>query len=374
MSTSTAADALAQTNPSWLAHLLIDHPWPFPSPLPPYSTTIIVSCIALRFLITVPVSVWARRREAKLKEKAMPMLMHFRDKARLEVVPGCRKEGYSHEQYLTFVKERISAESKRLINVFNCHPLPTVLVPILVQFPLFLTLVYITRSATMSPTPLLYEHLPSFLGATPLVEPDSTGTLPIAVGLTLFANVEIMRLARKERDALNPFHVEKPNLVETIKVPKKGGVEGETEEIERLTKKGWTDQLWSNVMRAGALALVPISIFAPVAMQVYFLTTYLFTISQTLIFQRIDRARLLRIRAILEASRQPSGTGSTSVSTKLIPSFVKSDDAKSFDPKTYEHVSLTVPPLPEGTPKTIFKSAKEEQPPAVRRSNKSRYS
>lgn len=97
----------AESIGSVAAHLLLDHPWPFLSPLPPYMTTIVLATIFLRLAVTLPVTLWARRREIRLKEIALPELTTFRNEAREGLVDGCRREGYSHDQYNALLKDRV---------------------------------------------------------------------------------------------------------------------------------------------------------------------------------------------------------------------------------------------------------------------------
>jgi hypothetical protein len=105
---AAAAAASGDSIGSFAAHLLLDHPWPFYSPLPPYMTTIVLTAVVLRLAITLPVTLWARRREIRLKEVAVPELTQFQNEAREGLVDGCRREGYSREQYKKLLAERVS--------------------------------------------------------------------------------------------------------------------------------------------------------------------------------------------------------------------------------------------------------------------------
>lgn len=90
---------------SAFAHVLIDHPFPV-GPYP-YLTTIVLSTLALRLAFTLPATIWAHRRETRMKEVALPELMVFKNECKEGLVDGCRREGYSHEAYSKLLTERV---------------------------------------------------------------------------------------------------------------------------------------------------------------------------------------------------------------------------------------------------------------------------
>ena len=77
------------------------------SPLPSYGLTIIVLALLLRSTITLPVTLWQRRRYARLKELAEPQVQQFNQKIATELVGECRRRGLSHEAYRSMVKEKV---------------------------------------------------------------------------------------------------------------------------------------------------------------------------------------------------------------------------------------------------------------------------
>jgi hypothetical protein len=202
---------------------------------------------------------------------------------------------------------------------------------------------------------------------TPLLQPDTTGALPIAVGLLLWLNTDLASRARAKKDELYPYEtgLERKPLVETLEIPDgKGGFVAT--EVE--TKAGWLDRWKNNIFKSFGISFAAISIFAPSVsrqlaigasfskppptdilsshwrpnlaapqcMQVYFITTYGFTLLQTFFINRADTARLTALRAHL-AEHPPAAYG---IRTADLPK------------------SMTdVPPLPIGSTKQEFDQA-----------------
>lgn len=139
--------------------------------------------------------------------------------------------------------------------------MPTILVPLLTQFPIFIGLVYILRAASTSVTsPLAHELLP--LLGTPLLEPDTTGVLPIAVGLLMWSNTELLARGRTNKDELYPFEssAAREPLSESVELPDgKGGYV--MTEVE--TRAGWLDRWKGNILKGFGITFTAISIFAP---------------------------------------------------------------------------------------------------------------
>jgi inner membrane protein COX18 len=95
------------------------------------------------------------------------------------------------------------ARRKELFATHRCRPWITMLVPPLTQLPLFVgSSMFLSR---LSQPPTVFDS-ESFLTLTSLSHADPTTTLPIALGIITFANVESSRWfiseATKEREVL----------------------------------------------------------------------------------------------------------------------------------------------------------------------------
>ncbi|KAI9466898.1 60Kd inner membrane protein-domain-containing protein [Lactarius psammicola] len=187
---------------------------PWPSSLPPYSSTIILLTVASRLALTVPFSVWAKRRQWRAEELVMPALQEGRPLVEKQVLHEMRVEqarGTKEElrkMYSERVKKDMIARRNELFASHRCRPWVTMLVPPLTQLPLFVgSSMFLSR---LSQPPTVFDS-ESFLTLTSLSHADPTATLPIALGIITLANVESSRWfiseAAKERDKLEQKRV-----------------------------------------------------------------------------------------------------------------------------------------------------------------------
>jgi len=84
-------------------------------------------------------------------------------------------------------KKAIRKKKEQLFQRHRCSPIPTMLVPFLAQAPLFIIVSLVMRDACIAPSPLDMEAI---FTLSSLSRPDSTGALPIIVGLLSLANVD----------------------------------------------------------------------------------------------------------------------------------------------------------------------------------------
>ena len=83
-----------------------------------------------------------------------------------------------------------NARRKELLAQNNASPLPTIIMPIVTQLPLFVGTSMVLSRASAMPTVLDSE---SFFTLTSLAHADSTMTLPILLGVITLANAESAR-------------------------------------------------------------------------------------------------------------------------------------------------------------------------------------
>ncbi|EIN10436.1 hypothetical protein PUNSTDRAFT_132531 [Punctularia strigosozonata HHB-11173 SS5] len=181
---------------------------PLPPEWPPYSSTIIAVTLVSRLLFTLPVSIWAKKRDWRLEEEVMPELKKAQAVASKVVYSqmSAAKEAGTKEQLKKTHAERVRKLVKRtrdeLLRKHRCTTLPTVLIPAITQIPIFVGLSVVFNRACQRPTPLDSE---SFGTLTSLVHTDPTMTFPIILGLLTLANVESAKWnlspERREREA-----------------------------------------------------------------------------------------------------------------------------------------------------------------------------
>ncbi|KAI5124938.1 hypothetical protein M0805_007365 [Coniferiporia weirii] len=167
---------------------------PWPASLPPYASTIVLTTVLSRLVFTLPFSIWAKKRQWRLEEKALPELKTYRKDAAIRIAQemkfaGIDKHGLEHfrKVHLERLKRAVDTRRQELFAVHSCAPMLTMLVPAVTQLPLFVISTAVFSSLAMRPTPIDDEI---FLTLTSLARPDPTGVLPISLGLVTLANVE----------------------------------------------------------------------------------------------------------------------------------------------------------------------------------------
>jgi len=169
---------------------------PIPPSLPPYSTTIILVTVVTRLAITVPFSVWAKKRAWKAENIVAPQLQQGVSQIHKTVLQDMKSDGFRGERDAVIAEssKRVKAEMKtrraELFALHRCSPIPTLLAPAVSQLPLFVGLSMMMSRASQAPTVFDSE---SFMTLTSLAHPDPTVTLPIVLGLITLANVESSR-------------------------------------------------------------------------------------------------------------------------------------------------------------------------------------
>lgn len=185
---------------------------PWPASFPPYSSTIILLTVVSRLALTVPFSVWAKKRQWRVEELVIPRLRETRPLVEKQVVHEMRVEraSGSKEELRRAFSERVQkimlARRKELFAEHRCRPWLTMLIPPLTQLPLFVgSSMFLSR---LSQPPTVFDS-ESFLTLTSLSHADPTVALPIALGLVTLMNVESSSSIRwfasaeaRERDEL----------------------------------------------------------------------------------------------------------------------------------------------------------------------------
>ncbi|TDL29551.1 hypothetical protein BD410DRAFT_779991 [Rickenella mellea] len=167
---------------------------PLPPSFPPYSTTIILTTVLSRVLFTLPVSIWAKKRQWRLETEVLPRLQNFKtdrlSKLRIEAQKLQNPFHSDREEYNKLKAAYLAAiatRRKELCKQYNCSILPTALLPAATQLPVFVGQTLFFGHLCARPTPFDFE---SFLTITSLSHPDPTAALPIALGLVSLANIE----------------------------------------------------------------------------------------------------------------------------------------------------------------------------------------
>ncbi|KAK0539401.1 hypothetical protein OC835_001150 [Tilletia horrida] len=142
-----------------------------PGPLAAYpiTTSLILITCTLRTAVTLPAALWQRARSRRMAEDVYPIWEQMKKQLPLQVRDRCRRAGKSYDEFRTELEAEMKKSLRDLLRKHRCTPLPTMLVPLAVQIPLFITLSYLIREACLSPE-FAQELLPwstwSFTGPT----------------------------------------------------------------------------------------------------------------------------------------------------------------------------------------------------------------
>ncbi|KAI0702879.1 60Kd inner membrane protein-domain-containing protein [Cytidiella melzeri] len=268
---------------------------PFPAELPAYSGTIILVTVVSRVL-TVPFSLWAKRRQWKTEEVVLPQLLQERPLVFQRVHAEMKKDGFkgSREEAIKEHAKRaqpiLKARQKELCREHKCTVLPTMLIPPISQLPLFVGISMVLGRASIPPSVLDSE---SFLTLTSLTHGDPTLTLPIMLGVVTFANVDATRFF------VTPERAAQEQRQEELNARKRAA--GETVYQPR--------KIFQNTLRLAAVGRILIAALVPGSIQLYWLTSAVLGLFQTWAIEwwehRRRAARALQRQALSSSPLAP---------------------------------------------------------------------
>ncbi|KAF8341578.1 uncharacterized protein EI90DRAFT_1756570 [Cantharellus anzutake] len=184
---------------------------PLPEFLPPHAAAIIAATIVLRTCVTLPLTIWSRRRVRRFRDEVLPRLkdaklQYAREFRELKKEKNAKLAEELFHDFKSQYQPKLAAYYARLVEYHSCSPLKTLLIPIAMHFPVFIVSSLALREASVPPTPLLYE---TFLSEASLAQSDTFGFFPIAIGVTSLINFEVSRrffFAPPWRTAQNDSH------------------------------------------------------------------------------------------------------------------------------------------------------------------------
>ncbi|KAL9936894.1 hypothetical protein V8E36_004129 [Tilletia maclaganii] len=124
-----------------------------PGPLAAYpiSTTLVLLTITLRTAVTLPAALWQRARTRRMATEVVPVWEQMKKELPLQVRARSRRAGKSYEEFNVELEAEMKKSLRDLLRKHKCTPLPTMLVPLAVQIPLFITLSYLIRESALTP-------------------------------------------------------------------------------------------------------------------------------------------------------------------------------------------------------------------------------
>ncbi|KAL5530693.1 hypothetical protein ACEPAF_6951 [Sanghuangporus sanghuang] len=280
---------------------------PWPVDFPPYASTIILTTVISRILFTLPFSIWAKKRQWRLEEAALPELIAYRKKAAVRIANEMKFAGYAKRGIENFRNEHIKrlqraleTRQNEIFKKHSCSPRLTMLIPAVSQLPLFVFSTAIFSSIATRPTPLDDE---SFLTLTSLARSDPTGTLPVVLGLVTLANVETAGWFVGVERAGRTAAIEARRQEEDTKTREAGGI-----------VKPRTKNVVQSSLRMLSIVRIVVGIMVDGSVLVYWLSSATFGLFQSWAFNWWDarraaqRSRLSTQKASIPKRPLPSST------------------------------------------------------------------
>ncbi|OZJ03257.1 hypothetical protein BZG36_03514 [Bifiguratus adelaidae] len=216
----------------------------------PWWATLVASTVLLRSTLTLPIAIRQQRMLGRWVT-LRPVVQSWGETLKQTMAKSSRSQGASYESYNTQLQKEYRQRVKQLYEDHQCSPVKVFLLP-WVQIPLFVCMSLTIRGMAAWPLPWLSNpNLPvegftsgGWDGFMDLTAVYGMGVLPIAIGLTNLANVELNALFAK-----NP-----------------------------TTRQ----QVLRNIYRMISMAMIPISAGVPMALNVYWLSSSSFSVAQNL--------------------------------------------------------------------------------------------
>lgn len=218
-----------------------------------------VATTAVRLALTTPLAISNRRRLNKQRELA-PLLSASVPviKAQLasQVVAG--KAALTPEQITVLAAKERRKRRVALYREFNCQNWKMLLLPA-VQIPVFVAMSFAVRALVGFDLTAVTEFgnadTSQFWWFRNIVEPDPMGIMPLVLGASSFANVELnaRTVASTNSNTTNPNQTQPPRNATA---------------------------LISNISRAGSLVFTAFSFYAPLALQLYWVSSNVFSLVQ----------------------------------------------------------------------------------------------
>ncbi|XP_046859433.1 cytochrome c oxidase assembly protein COX18, mitochondrial-like [Xenia sp. Carnegie-2017] len=172
----------------------------------PWWSTIVLSCVGLRSLVTLPLGVYQNKLVAKI-ELLQPTLKELSEALKHRVTIECRRKGLPSQQANKLFKKQLRKYKYDLYKTNGCNPIRIYILP-WVQIPLWIILSLALRniSGAFSWNSKVHTQQPCYsdmanegtLWFKDLTVPDSTGVLPVMLGVANLLNTELHTLKKKE--------------------------------------------------------------------------------------------------------------------------------------------------------------------------------
>ncbi|CAH7676646.1 60Kd inner membrane protein-domain-containing protein [Phakopsora pachyrhizi] len=232
----------------------------------PFTASIVILTLSIRTIFTLPISIWSRNRINRLQHSVLPLFKSFESKIlkTLKLSSPSNKSDLGLDQRKA-IKRLLKTEFRRLIAKYNCNPILTSIIPLAIHLPI---LFVSTSTLHQIPSHISESHqlYQEVLLYSSLVEPNLG--LSLITWLTFLINLEINFAFRHLKQS------------------------------QPQSNQGWIQVLKDpNSLRTvsflGGVMMMGLSSTQPSLVLVYWLTSNMFSIAQSLVFNLLDKKSTL---------------------------------------------------------------------------------
>ncbi|KAF8314786.1 hypothetical protein DL93DRAFT_2079974 [Clavulina sp. PMI_390] len=247
---------------------------PLPEALPPYSAAIIATTIVLRSCTTLPLSLWSKHAMRRFRRELQDDLKNEQEKEGRIFKEEMRRKRLpinvaAFEAFKEQAGPKILAFQKKNVTRKLLARAPVMLGPVFINAAALVTFTLTLRHLSVPPTPFSTEVF-SLLSESSLAQTDPFGILPGAIGVVAMFNTELRR-------ALSPRS-------ESSKKPGERSISA----VDRI------GSIIDGVTKLLSVAIVGFAMTNPVAVQIYWFTSFLYTTFENVLTSRLERRHTQR--------------------------------------------------------------------------------
>ncbi|KDN53209.1 hypothetical protein K437DRAFT_253222 [Tilletiaria anomala UBC 951] len=293
----------------------------------PYATSfaIVILTLTLRTTISLPVTFWQRRRSRRMVDHVLPEWQAAKSRLPVEIGKKMARRRASRAEYQLELNKAARETLGSLMKKHRCAPIPTFVVPLIVNIPIFLGISAIIRYGCVPPTPWGNEIAPfpwagpsadsqaSFAASIKilmdrgldaeqismlspkqgltLIERDYTGFGPLAFGMITLLGVELGAWRRRLTDPEQVLHEGAKEHEPKRKTQPRAASPPSPKEDRTVRAKSISmlrQTVISNTLRAASIVFVPIAMQVPSALLVYWLANSGYTVVQNALLAAME--------------------------------------------------------------------------------------
>lgn len=245
---------------------------------PSHATTIVLLSLGLRCGITLPLSLWQRKRTHRLEHNVKPALdvwaIENKDRCRRE----CRAQGLGYEAYTKEWTRRYKAKRRSLAKEHKCSVLPTVLTPPLIGIPVFIIVsntIRVASSVALTEPDRWSMATETLFDYPSLAIPATDPTIALMIGASFLINTEVNSNLRRKL-----LEIRTPSSPTDVDSEQKDASQTPQENNTRMDM-GVHEKGVTILLRSLSLGMSWFALSIPLSLALYWLTSGLFSVGQT---------------------------------------------------------------------------------------------